>query len=146
MCMARSPLLSAVVDEVDQALAALQTARRFLREMEIEQSQMTRPAPRPIPRDETVPQSSLRYSGITVTQAARILEMSEDHVRRLLRAGELQGAPYSGRIGWRLDRAYVEAVAEQRRAAREGQALARQQPPRTTSPAPRGRPPKRPRR
>jgi len=127
MCMARTPLLEAVVDEVDQALTALQTARRFLREME-------RESPRPSHREpstgsRTGGEPSLRFAGITVSETARILDMSEDHVRRLLRAGELEGAPYSGRIGWRLDPGYVNAVAEQRRATRERQERARQSAP-----------------
>ena len=128
--MARSPLLGAVVDEVDQAIAALQTARRFLRELERESPQAPR-LPEQAPLDAQV---SLRYAGITVAEAAVVLDMSEDHVRKLLRAGELRGAPYSGKIGWRLDAAYVRAVAEQRRAAREGQQRAREQ----TAPARKG--------
>jgi hypothetical protein len=137
--MARSPLLSAVVDEVDQALAALQTARRFLRELERESP--TAGPYQPRPREDVLAsaQPSLRYAGITVTEASHILEMSEDHVRRLLRSGELLGAAYSGRIGWRMDPVYVQAVAEQRRAAREGQQRARERPP---TPRKRGRPPK----
>jgi hypothetical protein len=138
--MARTPLLAAVIDEVDQALAALQTARRFLREME---RQSPGPPHVPVPSHEETRLAlapTLRYSGITVTEAAQILEMSEDHVRRLLKAGDLLGAPYSGRIGWRLDAAYVHAVAEQRRAAREGQQRARQKAPATKKPVPRRKP------
>jgi excisionase family DNA binding protein len=124
--MARSPLLEAVVDEVDQAIAALQTARRFLRDMERESPP---PPSREAPaRRSSASQPSLRFGGITVSETAQILGMSEDHVRRLLRAGELEGAAYSGRIGWRLDPDYVKAVAEQRRESSERQRRARQQP------------------
>jgi excisionase family DNA binding protein len=128
MCMARTPLLAAVIDEVDQALAALQTARRFLREMEREAPSPPRADARAQPQGPLEPTPSLRFSGITVPEAAEILGMSEDHVRRLLRAGQLLGAPYSGRIGWRLDAAYVHGVAEQLRAAREGRQRARRKP------------------
>jgi len=129
MCMARTPLLAAVIDEVDQAIAALQTARRFLREIEREAPAAPR-LPQPAPDElRTSPQPSLRYAGITVAEAAQILGMSEDHVRRLLRAGELLGAPYSGKIGWRLDATYVHAVAEELRASREGRQRAREQAP-----------------
>lgn len=124
--MARSPLLQAVVDEVEQALAALQSARRFLRDMERESPLPSRREPSTAGRSAGA-QPSLRFAGITVSETARILDMTEDHVRRLLRAGELEGAAYSGRIGWRLDPQYVNAVAERRRAAREGQQRARQQ-------------------
>lgn len=62
---------------------------------------------------------SLRFTGASVSEAAIQLGMTEDHVRRLLRAGELNGVPYSGRVGWRIDREYlaevVAARAEQRR-------------------------------
>jgi len=126
--MARSPLLGAIIDEVDQALASLQTVRRFLRELDREPPSQRRDdltlrdEPRPSP------EPSLRYSGMTVSEAAVILDMSEDHVRKLLRAGELLGAPYGGRIGWRLDTTYVNAVAQQRKSTREGQERARLQP------------------
>jgi excisionase family DNA binding protein len=128
MRMARTPMLAAVIDEVDQALAALQTARRFLREMERESPTSPRLDTRPPEPTRLEPTPSLRFSGITVPEAAQILGMSEDHVRRLLRKGDLLGAPYSGRIGWRLDSAYVHGVAEQLRAAREGRQRAGQKP------------------
>jgi excisionase family DNA binding protein len=120
------PLFEAILDEVDQAIAALQNARRFLGELERDTARRARLAPRPYDhanaREST---ASLRYAGVTVAEAAQILEMSEEHVRRLLRTGELEGVPYSGRVGWRLSRAYVESLAEERLLAREKQAEAR---------------------
>jgi excisionase family DNA binding protein len=71
------------------------------------------------------PPVSLRYSGVTVAEAAHLLDLSEEHVRRLLRRGVLLGIPYGGRIGWRLDRDYVDAVAQQLGMARHEQEMAR---------------------
>ena len=120
------PLFEAILDEVDQAIAALQNARRFLGELERDTARRARVAPRPYDHaDARESTPSLRYAGVTVAEAAQILEMSEEHVRRLLRTGELEGVPYSGRVGWRLSRAYVESLAEERLRAREKQAEAR---------------------
>jgi excisionase family DNA binding protein len=129
----RSLLLSAVIDEVDQALAGLQTARQILSELE-------RSDDSPKPGRVTVPTApepegkrppSLRYAGATVSEAARTLELSEEHVRRLLRRGELEGINYGGRVGWRVAREYIaELSAQQREARREQESARRAKPPR----------------
>lgn len=67
----------------------------------------------------------LRFSGMSVTEAAALLRVSEEHLRRLLRGGEVIGVPYGGRIGWRLHREYVEALHDQMTADREGKDAAR---------------------
>ncbi len=126
----RNLFLTAVIDEVDQAIAGLQTARQLLSEL---QRSGEIPPGRGIPSQAQYPSAEppvrssppLRYGGVTVAEAARILGLSEEHVRRLLRRGELEGIAYGGRVGWRLTRAYVEEVAAEMRAAREGQETAR---------------------
>jgi len=123
----RNLLLEAVTDEVDAAIAGLQTTRQLLVELRrvielTEKSIRTGPGKAGLAADRPAP---LRYSGVTVAEASRILDLSEEHVRRLLRRGELEGVAYGGRVGWRLSRAYVEELAEQQRRAREGQSTAR---------------------
>lgn len=61
----------------------------------------------------------LRDSSVTVREAAAILGIGEEQVRRLLRSGELLGVPYGGRAGWRLSRAYVEGEAHTRHPKRK---------------------------
>jgi excisionase family DNA binding protein len=63
---------------------------------------------------------------MTVPEAAAALGLSEEHVRRLLRRGDLVGVPYGGKVGWRLPRDYVLGLQRQIEAAREGKASARQ--------------------
>jgi excisionase family DNA binding protein len=56
----------------------------------------------------------LEDTSVTVREAADILGLGEEQVRRLLRTGDLMGVPYGGRAGWRLSRAYVEEQAQNR--------------------------------
>jgi excisionase family DNA binding protein len=58
----------------------------------------------------------VRHMGVSVREAAAALDVSEDHLRRLLRQGLLIGVRYGGRIGWRLSRRYVNHLAEHRAA------------------------------
>jgi excisionase family DNA binding protein len=58
---------------------------------------------------------------MTVAQAAAALGVSEEHVRRLLRRGELIGVSYGGKAGWRLDPQYVAEVASLWSASRAAQ-------------------------
>lgn len=116
-------LLQAAIDEVDQALAGLQTTRQLLHELQ-RNSQVLQRTGRPGPatdRGASPAQrpSGLRYSGMTVAEAARALSLSEEHVRRLLRRGELEGIAFGGRIGWRLSRDYVADLVAQQRAAEQ---------------------------
>jgi excisionase family DNA binding protein len=116
-------VLLAAIDELTEALARLQTTLKLLTE-EAHALDHVRSAPRlkrarlllGEPEEEEPPPSrSLRFTGMTVPEAARALSLSEEHVRRLLRRRELAGVAYGGRIGWRLNRADVEAIAARRR-------------------------------
>jgi excisionase family DNA binding protein len=56
---------------------------------------------------------------ISSLEAARLLDVSSEHVRKLARAGVLPVAAMTrgGRVYWRAD---VERVAAERQAARDG--------------------------
>jgi len=54
----------------------------------------------------------------TVREAAALLGIGEEQVRRRLRSGELLGVPFGGRMGWRLSRDYVERLAAERATSR----------------------------
>ncbi len=121
----RTYCIAALVAEVDQALVALQTARKTIADLQRSSQALSRAASR---EDHAAPASvpaSLRYSGMTVAEAADVLELGEEQVRRLLRTGALIGVQFGGRVGWRLSREYVYDVAEQWEAQRRGQAVAR---------------------
>jgi excisionase family DNA binding protein len=123
--MPRDPLIEALVAEVDQALIALQTARKIIADLQRSSQALSRAASREEhPAPLSVP-ASLRYSGMTVAEAAAVLKLSEEQVRRLLRTGALIGVQFGGRVGWRLSREYVHDVAAQWEAQRRGQAVAR---------------------
>jgi len=122
----RDPIIDALVDEIDQALIALQTARSLLAELH-----------RPAGADGSGPRGdagapSIRYSGMSVAEAAGALGVSEEHVRRLLRDGQLAGVAFGGRVGWRLPREEIEQVAAlwaaQRRARDEARSRAQGRP------------------
>lgn len=110
----RDPARQAALEAVDQAMEALAVARRLL-------SGSTRPPRRAAAFDDAferahhegvpVAAPSLRHAGLTVRQAAGLLGVGEEQVRRLLRRGELLGVPFGGRTGWRLSRDYVERLA-----------------------------------
>lgn len=61
----------------------------------------------------------LEEMSASVHEAAEQLGIGEEQVRRLLRSGELLGVPYGGRRGWRISRGYLEAIAAERRRAKE---------------------------
>jgi len=67
----------------------------------------------------------LRYSGMTVAEAAAALGVGEEHLRRLLRRGEIAGVAFGGRVGWRLPREYVEDMARELAKAKAGQEAGR---------------------
>jgi len=77
---------------------------------------------------------------MTVSEAAATLGIGEEHLRRLLRRGELTGVAYGGRIGWRLARDYVAQLAGHLDKAREGREAARRTA--AAGKRPVGRPPK----
>ena len=62
---------------------------------------------------------------MTVAEAAATLRMSEEHVRRLLRTGQLIGVGFGGRVGWRLSREHVLEVAAGMVEQSRGQDIAR---------------------
>jgi hypothetical protein len=126
--VARAPLLDALGDELDEALAALQTARRILAEMRRSQGSPGQGGGGPVHgKTGRSPglAPSLRYSGWSVAQTAAALGIGEEQVRRLLRRGELAGVSFGGRVGWRLVPEYVQEVAALWRAAQAAQEAAR---------------------
>jgi excisionase family DNA binding protein len=62
---------------------------------------------------------------MTVAEAAAELGVGEDHLRRLLRRGDVAGIAFGGSTGWRLARDYVRDLARQLEAARAGKESAR---------------------
>jgi excisionase family DNA binding protein len=146
----RDSLIEALVAEMDQALADLQSARKLVTQLQFERGRRSI-ATHHGGGAAAGGAASMRYSGMTVAEAAALLEVGEEQVRRLLRSGELTGVPYGGRVGWRLSREYVELVAAQWRAQRAGQVAARSRQEREGDdggipPMPGSRPPGRPRR
>ncbi len=112
-----------VLVAVDDAMAKLTEAQRVLRAHERQSIPASGPA-LPEGLGSTHPKF---YEGVhvepkqfddiwvSVDQAAEMLHLSAEQVRRNLRSGRLLGVPYGGRTGWRLARAYVEAERERRR-------------------------------
>jgi excisionase family DNA binding protein len=101
---------AAALAHIDRAIATLRIARRI-----IVASERSAKSSRWSPTD--APEDDFRNTGMTVGQAAAVLGVSEEHVRRLLRARKLRGVPYGGRIGWRLEPEYVTELARQLAAA-----------------------------
>jgi excisionase family DNA binding protein len=62
---------------------------------------------------------------MTVAEAAAKLGVGEDHLRRLLRRGDVAGVAFGGSTGWRLARDYVRDLARQLEVARSGKESAR---------------------
>jgi excisionase family DNA binding protein len=107
----RDPVVDALVAEVDQALIALQTARRLIADLQRSDRAAGRARRSASTSTESSLPPSLRYTGMTVAEAAAALRVSEEHVRRMLRRGQLLGIQFGGRIGWRLAREHVAEMA-----------------------------------
>ena len=134
--MTRAATLDALVDDIDRALEALRSARKILDELRrTPEERRSRLQISPTGRRVR----DLRFSGMTAAEAAVALGVSEEHVRRLLRRGELVGVSYGGRIGWRLPRDYVLDLAAKITESQESHEEARQRL------IPGSRPPGRPR-
>jgi len=103
--MALIPALEAFIAELDQAVASLQAARRIA-------AGLSRGATRP--HAALGARVALRHSGMTVGEAAALLGIGPEQVRRLLRRGDLNGVAFGGRTGWRLDRDELEKLADRR--------------------------------
>jgi excisionase family DNA binding protein len=130
----RDHLIDSLIAQLDVALVELQTARKVAAELRREADVLRRASTRG--RDAVVEgadASLLRYSGMTVAEAARALGVGEEQVRRLLRRSLLSGVQFGGSTGWRLPRAEVEAVAAEWSAQRRAHDRAR----RTTAKRPR---------
>ena len=116
--------MEALIVELERAQASIAAARRMVAELQ------RQPAGRP-PRTRlpspAVSTRNLREAGMTVAEAAKVLGIGEEQLRRRLRRGEIEGIPFGGRIGWRLPREYILHLGEQITAAKEGQAAARRQ-------------------
>ena len=123
--MRRDPLLESLIAELDGLLAGAQAARRLAGELLQSSDATLRAAGRGVDAAMLAMAPSLRYSGMTVPEAAARLGLGEEQVRRLLRRGLLTGISFGGRVGWRLPRAAVEAIAEEWDAQRLRQAAAR---------------------
>lgn len=134
--MADDAVVDALALELQRAMAAVRSAQRLLAQLDREpkgRGGRRQPAPTRQTRD-------LRYVGMTVAEAASALGVGEEHLRRLLRRGELSGVAYGGRTGWRLPRDYVLDLQRQIATAKEGRDAARQRLIPGSRPV--GRPPK----
>lgn len=109
--MLRDPAVEALVAEIDQALVALQTARRLLADLQRSQRAISQARRSEAALTETTIPPSIRFTGMTVAEAAVALRVSEEHVRRMLRKGQLVGVGFGGSVGWRLSRQHVEEMA-----------------------------------
>jgi excisionase family DNA binding protein len=119
----RDPAVLAALAAVDEAMQTLATARALLagrtRRRAGASTESESPFARAV-RQGVHPRSRpLDDLSVTVRQAAAMLGVTEEYVRRRLRSGDLTGIPFGGRTGWRLSREYVhELVAERKRGAR----------------------------
>jgi len=103
--------------------AALRALERGIKSAEVALHHMrehvTSLKPRPHGREvfdrafqSAIPEDATDSETITVAEAAKILGVSEETVRRRLRTSQLVGIAYGGRTGYRLSRAYVEDKAQ----------------------------------
>jgi hypothetical protein len=101
------------VVELSETLLSLQTALKLAKDLQHARVALDRFSKKggDSPRTLSSVSPSLRYSGMTVPEAAGLFKLGDEQVRRLLRTHELVGVQFGGRIGWRLDRAYVMEVA-----------------------------------
>jgi excisionase family DNA binding protein len=118
--LSRETAVAAAIAEIDRAIDGLRAARKLIAEAERSETGSLRRT-----RKAASKLRDLRYSGMTVSEAAAALGIGEEHLRRLLRRGELSGVPYGGRIGWRLARDYVAQLSGHLDKAREGREAAR---------------------
>ncbi len=72
-------------------------------------------APAPPPAAAVPTTALLRWTGLTVAEAAARLGFSEEHVRRMARTGALPGVNLGGRRGWRFDEDLIDAIASGKR-------------------------------
>jgi excisionase family DNA binding protein len=103
----RYALLDSLIDQLDQTVLELQAARKVAAELR----RATVTEERTESHAAADAGSSLRFSGMTVSEAAARLRLGDEQVRRLLRRGVLAGVPFGGRAGWRLPREAVERMA-----------------------------------
>lgn len=121
----RQPLIDSLIDELDGVIAGLQNARLLAQELR-QTAEAARKASREGVDDATLALApSLRFTGMSVSEAAERLGLGEEQVRRLLRRGLLAGISFGGHVGWRLPRSAVEAIAEEWDAQRLAQESAR---------------------
>ena len=133
----RLATIDALIEEIDRAVDALNSATQLLEKLrQTPEERRTRLQVSPTGRRVR----DLRYTGMSVAEVAAALGMSEEHVRRLLRRGELVGVNYGGRIGWRLPRDYILELATSLADTRERHDKARGRP--GPKPTKVGRPPK----
>ena len=127
--MRRDPLVESLIAQVDAALAELQEVRRIAVELRRSADALHRGIAQGLDDELAAAAPALRFSGMTVAEAAAKLNLGEEQVRRLLRRGLLSGVAFGGRTGWRLHRASVDAVARDWDSQRLAQAAARRKNP-----------------
>jgi len=110
--------VAAIESELAVIDQAQKNAQRMLATLRRELGGRKRQSPSKRPQD-------LRYAGMTVAEAAVALGVGEEHLRRLLRRGEIAGVGFGGRVGWRLSRDYVEELARELAEAKAGQEAGR---------------------
>jgi hypothetical protein len=124
----RDPLLASLAAELDNAMDSVRSARKLIDEIQRAGINVGTRAALPLGAEPelTGAAPSLRHAGMTVPEAAAVLGITEEHVRRLLRRRDLFGVPFGGRIGWRLSHAYVAEVAAYWAATREAKVAVRE--------------------
>jgi excisionase family DNA binding protein len=119
--VARDPLIDELIAEIDQALAAARAARRIVAEIAkgeraVEKAR-GRAAQDPPGADVS---RTLRFSGMTIHEAAATLGVSNERVRVMLQKRQLIGVKFAGSVGWRVARDSVALVAAQWAEQRRG--------------------------